>query len=116
MTELDYKLFTIKDFVLQSGDTLPEARLAYSTHGELNASKSNVVVLPTFYTGSHRRNQGFFGPGRALDPARHFIVSINLFGNGLSSSPSNTPKPYDAAKFPLITLYDNVRAQHALLT
>ena len=113
---LDYLIFDLGDFQLQSGATLPDAKLAYKTYGELNQTRDNVVVLPTFYTGSHYRNEGFFGPGRAIDPARHYIVSVNMIGNGLSSSPSNTPEPFDGARFPDITLYDNVRAQHQLIT
>jgi len=113
---MDYELFHLENFELQSGGVLPDARLAYKTYGKLNAAGDNVVLLPTFYTGSHRRNEGYFGTGRAIDPARHFIVSANLFGNGISSSPSNTPAPYDAARFPKVTFYDNVRAQHSLLT
>ena len=112
---MDYEIFHLKNFALQSGEALPDARLAYKTYGKLNSNRDNVVVLPTFYTGTHVRNEGFFGHDRALDPARHFIVSVNLFGNGISSSPSNTPPPCEAARFPRITFYDNVRAQHALL-
>ncbi|MDH3219848.1 MAG: alpha/beta fold hydrolase [Gammaproteobacteria bacterium] len=112
---MDLSLFDLGDFELQSGAVLPGARLAYKTYGELNPDRSNAVVLPTFYTGSHIRNEGFFGSGRAIDPARHFVVSINLFGNGISSSPSNTAAPFDAARFPRITFFDNVRAQHRLL-
>lgn len=112
----DHSTFDLGDFELQSGVVLPSAKLAYKTYGELNASRDNVVLLPTFYTGSHMRNEGFFGAGRAIDPARHFIVSVNLFGNGISSSPSNTPAPFNAASFPDITLYDNIRAQYRLLT
>jgi len=113
---VDHSIFELGDFELQSGEVLPGAQLAYKTYGELDASKGNVVVLPTFYTGSHIRNEGFFGPDRAIDPTRHFVVSVNLFGNGISSSPSNTPPPFGAAGFPHITLYDNVRAQYRLLT
>ncbi|MFT5225840.1 MAG: homoserine O-acetyltransferase [Polaribacter sp.] len=108
--------YEMAEFELQSGTVLPCARLVYKTYGELNAAKDNVVVLPTFYTGSHHRNEGFFGANRAINPAKHFIVSVNLFGNGISSSPSNTPSPFNAANFPDITLFDNVRAQHKLLT
>ncbi len=112
----DYKVFDLGDVTLQSGEVLPGARLAYQTYGELNTTKDNVIVMPTFYTGTHDRNEGFFGPGRAMDPARHFIVSVNMFGNGLSSSPSNTPPPHDGPRFPHVTLYDNVACQHRLLT
>ena len=113
---MDYQVYDLGDFELQSGIVFSGARLAYKTYGELNQTGDNVVVLPTFYTGTHLRNEGYFGPGRAIDPARHFVVSVNMFGNGVSSSPSNTPAPCDAARFPQITLYDNVRAQYRLLT
>ena len=112
----DYSTFDLGNFELQSGVVLPGAQLAYKTYGKLNASRDNVVVLPTFYTGSHIRNEGFFGSGRAIDPARHYVVSVNLFGNGISSSPSNTPTPFNAASFPEITLFDNILAQYRLLS
>jgi homoserine O-acetyltransferase len=111
-----HSVFHVADFELQSGVVMPDLQLAYKTYGDLNAAADNVVVLPTFYTGSHERNEGFFGSGRAIDPTKHFIVSVNLFGNGISSSPSNTPAPFNAADFPDITLYDNIRAQYQLLT
>lgn len=109
-------VFELGDLPLLGGGVLKGARLAYKTYGTLSPDGDNVVVMPTFYTGSHHRNEGFFGPGRALDPARHFIVSINLFGNGISSSPSNTVGPQAGGNFPRIALYDNVAAQHRLLT
>lgn len=112
----DHKTFHLGDVALQSGVVLPDARLTYQIYGELNPAKDNVIVLPTFYTGTHMRNEGFFGPGRAMDPARHFIVSVDMFGNGLSSSPSNTPAPFDGPRFPHVTLYDNIACQHRLLT
>ena len=112
----DYDLFSLGDVALQSGQTLPDAQLAYKTHGRLNAAKDNVVVLPTFYTGTHVRNEGFFGAGREIDPARHFIVCINLFGNGLSTSPSNAVPSHAGANFPDITFQDNIYCQHRLLT
>lgn len=111
-----HQIFALGDVTLQSGAVLRDARLAYQTYGELASDGDNAVLIPTFYTGTHVRNEGFFGPGRALDPARHFIVSVNLFGNGLSSSPSNTPPPQDGPRFPLVTFRDNVACQHRLLT
>ena len=110
------EIYNLGEFTLQSGITLSNAKLAYKTYGELNAAKDNVVVLPTFYTGNHMRNEGFFGAGRAIDPTKHFIVSVNMFGNSISSSPSNTAAPQSGAAFPMITLYDNIKAQHQLLT
>ena len=112
----DYETFELGDLALQSGATLPAARLAYRTWGALNADGDNAIVMPTFYTGTHERNAGYVTQVPALDPERWFIVSINLFGNGLSSSPSNTPPPCDGPRFPTVTLHDNVACQHRLLT
>ncbi len=112
----DYQQFQLGDVELLSGEALLNAKLSYKTYGNLNTGKNNVVVLPTFYTGSHTRNEGFFGAGRAIDPNKHFIVSINLFGNGISSSPSNTPAPQDGPRFPKISLWDNIACQYKLLT
>lgn len=111
----DYSTFALGDVALQSGETLCDAWLIYKTYGRLNIAADNVVVLPTFYTGTHRRNEGFFGLGRAIDPKRHFVVSINMFGNGLSTSPSNATVGQRGAAYPQVTLYDNVLCQYRLL-
>lgn len=111
----EYQILELGDFPLLSGETLVDAKLAYQTYGTLSPKRDNVIVMPTFYTGTNTRNEGFFGPGRAIDPARHFIVSPNLFGNGLSSSPSNTPAPQDGPRFPLVQMWDNIAAQHRLV-
>ena len=112
----DYEYFNLGDVKLLSGTLLKSAKLAYKTYGTLNNTYDNVIVLPTFYTGTHKRNEGFFGPDRAINPNKYFIVSINMFGNGLSSSPSNSLSPRDGPRFPNITLWDNVNCQHKLIT
>ncbi|KIC39093.1 hypothetical protein RA27_17810 [Ruegeria sp. ANG-R] len=111
----EFQILELGDFPLLSGLVLNNAKLAYQTYGTLSPARDNVIVLPTFYTGTNSRNEGFFGAGRAIDPARHFIVSPNLFGNSRSSSPSNTPPPQDGPRFPLIQMWDNIAAQHRLI-
>lgn len=111
----DYEIFELGDFALQNGAMLRDAKLAYKTFGTLNAAKDNVIVYPTWYSGQHYDNEWLVGRGMALDPDKYFIIIPNMFGNGLSSSPSNTPEPYNAARFPKVTAYDNVRAQHRLV-
>lgn len=113
---MDYEIFDLGDVPLQRGATLRNARLAYKTYGKLNADKSNVIVYPTWYSGQHYDNEWLIGPGMALDPEKYFIIVPNMLGNGLSSSPSNTPEPYNLSRFPDITLYDNVTLQHRLVT
>jgi len=112
----DYETLNLGDVKLSSGEILKSAKLTYKTYGALNKTSDNVVVLPTFYTGTHKRNEGFFGPDRAINPNKYFIVSINMFGNGLSSSPSNSLSPQDGPRFPDITLWDNINCQQKLLT
>ena len=110
------KHFQLGEITLLSGKVIPDAVLAYTTCGELSPDKDNVVLLPTFYTGSHIRNEGFFGAGRAIDASRHFVISVNMLGNGFSTSPSNAAVPVNGPHFPEISLYDNVFCQQRLLT
>ena len=112
----DYEIFHAGDVALQSGVVLPATRIAYRTHGRLNAARDNVIVFPTHYSGSHDSNTWAIGPGMALDPEAYFIVIPNMLGNGLSSSPSNTPAPHDGPRFPTVTVRDNVLLQHRLVT
>lgn len=111
-----YEIFNIDNFVLQSGKTLRFAELAYKTYGKLNAEKNNVIIYPYWYSGTHTDNEWLIGKDKALDPNKYFIIIPNLIGNGLSSSPSNTPEPYNQSRFPAITAYDNVRMQYMLIT
>lgn len=112
----DRAVFELGNLSLQTGLTLPAAQLTYTTYGRLNAARDNVILLLTYYTGTDRSYAPMIGPGRVLDPNKYWIVIPNMFGNGVSSSPSNTPSPYGGGQFPGITVYDNVRCQHRLLT
>ena len=90
---MSFDVYELGDVALQSGATLHDARLAYKTYGRLNAARDNVVVMPTFYGGHHTDLEVMMADGRALNPGRYFIVVPNMFGNGLSSSPSNSSPP-----------------------
>ncbi len=108
--------FEAADFTLQGGETLPSAKLVYRTLGMLSPARDNVVLIPSWYSGTDREAEiCMVGPGRAIDPARHFVVLTNLLSGGVSSSPSNTPAPFEAGRFPRVTLHDNVRLQRMLL-
>jgi len=113
---VDYEIFELGDVTLQHGATLRDCKLAYKTYGELNADKSNAIVYPTWYSGRHWDNEWLIGDGMALDPGKYFIVVPNMLGNGLSTSPSNCPPPYDKARFPHVTFSDQVQQQHKLVT
>ena len=108
--------FIIHNFHTESGVTLPEAKIVYGTYGHLNAAGDNAILLPSHYMADMRGYDWLIGPGKALDPARQFLITSELFGNGRSSSPSNTPEPFHGPRFPVTTIRDNVEAVHQLLT
>jgi len=108
--------FELGDIVLDSGVTLPNARIAYATYGRLNEARDNAIVFPSWFVGSHVDVEWLIGDGRPLDTSRYFVVAPSMFSNGLSSSPSNTPAPFDRGRFPVVTIQDHVRAQHRLMT
>ena len=110
------RLYALGDLRLEGGAVLPNATLAYATFGTLNAQRSNAVLLPSWYGSDHHGYDFLIGPGRALDPARDYIVLTEMFANGWSSSPSNTPPPFNGPRFPAIAIRDNVSASHRLLT
>src|SRR5262249_50813149 len=110
--------FVIENFKTESGVTLPRAVVVYGTYGTLNAAKDNVVLMPSHYMADMHGYEWLIGTGpeKALDPTKLFLVTTELFGNGRSSSPSNTPEPYHGPRFPVTTIRDNVEAVHRMLT
>ena len=102
--------FALGDLVLQSGETITGATLSWCSWGTLAPGRDNVVVFPTSYSAHHTDQAWLVAPDKILDPSRWFVITPDMFGNGLSSSPSNTPD------YPtLVTTADNVRAQKRLL-
>jgi homoserine O-acetyltransferase/O-succinyltransferase len=108
--------FVIRNFKTESGVVLPEARIVYGTYGQLNAAGDNAVLLPSHYMADMHGYGWLVGPGKALDPKKLFLITSELFGNGRSSSPSNTAEPFHGPRFPVTTIRDNVEAVHRMLT
>lgn len=111
----DHVLFEAGNVRLQSGLTFPDARLAYKTYGVLNGARSNAIIVMTPFGANHTDIEWVVGPGRAIDPQRYFVVLMNLFGNGLSSSPSNASPTFSGDRWPNFTIADNVAVQERLL-
>jgi len=113
----DYQLHSIGRFELEEGGVIEDLQLAVATYGTLSADKSNAILIPTWFSGTHATwEQVYIGPGRALDPEKYFILVVNQIGNGLSTSPHNTEDPTIAmSKFPRVRIGDDVRAQEQLL-
>jgi homoserine O-acetyltransferase len=106
---------------LELGGRLPAVRVGYRTWGALDAAGGNAVVVCHALTGSADADLWWtrlFGPGRALDPERDFVVCSNILGScygttGPTSVDPATGEPWHGT-FPAITVRDMVRVQHAL--
>jgi len=111
----DQQFANLGDFKLQSGEILRDCRLGYRTAGQMNADKSNIIVIPTWAGGKTEQWVPNVGPGKMADTSKYYVVLIDALSNGVSSSPSNsTAQP--RMKFPRITMRDMVDTQHELLT
>ncbi len=108
--------FVIDNFRTEGGVTLPKARVVYGMYGHLNAARDNAILLPSHYMATYHGYEWLIGPGKALDTTKYCLIATELFGNGRSSSPSNTPEPHHGPRFPRMTIRDNVNAVHQLLT
>jgi len=112
--------YLLHNFRTESGTVLPEVHLVYGTYGHLNAAGDNAILLPSHYMATLRGYEWLMKtpqyPAGALDPEALFLVTSELFGNGRSSSPSNTPEPFHGPRFPVLTIRDNVNAVHLMLT
>jgi len=108
-------------FDLESGGSLPGIQIAFRTWGRLSPDGDNAVVVCHAFTGSADVDRWWtrmFGPGRALDPDRDFVVCANILGScygttGPASIDPSTGRPW-LGSFPAITLRDMVRAQGEL--
>lgn len=116
---------------LDSGATLVPLEIAYKTYGRLNADRTNAVLVCHALTGDQHLASAhpitgkpgwwdlYVGPGRPLDPERHFIICTNVVGGcmgttGPASIDAQSGEAY-GLKFPVITIADMVRAQAMLI-
>lgn len=105
-------VFELGAFPLACGKQLPDARVCFRVFGELNAARSNLVLYPSSYGAWPEDIDWVIGP--ILDPARWCVVLVSQFGNGRSSSPSNSALGLAEAAW-VVRHSDNLRAQRRLL-
>jgi len=114
-TDPPHQTFALGDLKLESGEVIRDFSISYVTHGTLNASKTNAILMVTAIGGNHHRIDYLIGPGKALDPAKDFIIATDAIGNGLTTSPSNS-KTQAKMKFPRFNMRDMVNSQQRLVT
>lgn len=108
--------FTVDEFLLEGGDILRGAQVRYSSFGNLNEKKDNVLVVCHALTGNSRLDQwwgGLLGPGLPFDTDKYFIICANVLGScyGSSGPTSINPDTGDmwGKQFPKVTIRDTVR-------
>ena len=106
------ELFALGDLPLRCGQTIPQAQIGYLQIGDLNADRSNLVLVPSSYGARPADLAWIAGP--VLDPDRGCIVIAGAFGNGVSSSPSHGAMGL-AEQGWVVSHADNVAAQQRLL-
>jgi homoserine O-acetyltransferase len=104
---------------LENGQVMEDCRLGFRTFGHLNATRDNAVLMPTWLYGKSSELVSLFGDGSSpqhlVDSTRFFGIAIDALGNGVSSSPSNSPHQHGVA-FPAYTLRDTVDAEYRVMT
>jgi homoserine O-acetyltransferase len=102
---------------LASGQVILDCRVGYRTFGQLNATRTNAVLMPSWLNGRSADLVSLFGhgPDALVDTSRFFGVAIDAFGDGISSSPSNSSQQHGPA-FPVFTMEDMARAQYRVMT
>jgi homoserine O-acetyltransferase len=111
----EVQIADLGDCAIENGQVIEGCRLEYRTFGQLRGKGENAVLFPTWFSGATEDLRQFVGEQAHLDPSRYFVILAGAFGNGFSSSPSNSNSQAGAA-FPPYTIRDMVRAQHRLLT
>ena len=102
------------DFKLENGRSIDQCTIAYQTFGNLNKEKNNVVLFPTWFTGTSMDLLPFV-PGKLIDTTRFFLILVDALGDGLSSSPSNS-HTQPGIQFPAFSIHDMVESEYVLLT
>ncbi|RKY51432.1 MAG: hypothetical protein DRP86_01330 [Candidatus Neomarinimicrobiota bacterium] len=105
----------IGDFTLFGGDVIENCRVGYRIVGTFPRDEDEIVVFPTWFGGTSEHVEGLIRAYNFIDTTRFTIIIMDAFGNGVSSSPSNSITQKDDL-FPEFTILDMARAQYLVLT
>jgi homoserine O-acetyltransferase/O-succinyltransferase len=135
---VEKKVFSMPSYTTMGGQTIKDVKVGWESYGQLNAARDNAIIIPHFFTGnSHAAGKykesdaaagywdSIIGPGKPIDTAKFFVVSVDTLVNintkdpnttttGPASTNPDTGKPYGMS-FPIVTFRDFVNVQKAVL-
>lgn len=135
---VEKQVFEVDSFQTFAGKTIKKVKLGWESYGNLNADKSNAILITHYFTGnSHAAGKynesdkaagywdSLIGPGKAIDTNKYFVLSMDTLANvavndpnvittGPASIDPDTGKPY-GLRFPVVTIRDFVNLQKALV-
>ncbi len=98
---------------LESGERIEDCRVGYRTFGKLDASRSNAILFPTYFTGTTGDIVDVV-PNKLVDTSRFYLILVDALGDGVSTSPSNS-KTQPRLRFPRFTTGDMVESQKRVM-
>jgi len=113
-TDTKQQFMFLGDFSLENGQKILDCKIGYRTFGKQNADKSNAIIFLCGAVENTAMMQSLI-PGIIVDTTKFYLVLIDAFGNGYSSSPSNSTKQ-PRLEFPQFTISDMVESQYKMLT
>lgn len=111
----DQQIAQLHTCKLANGRQIDDCFLGYRTWGTLNAQQSNAILWPSWFSGNSNNIAAYVGPDKLIDPSKFFLIAVDAFGDGVSSSPSNSSDQH-GTHFPPFTIGDMVDAEYRLAT
>jgi homoserine O-acetyltransferase len=109
----DQRLADLGTCALESGEKIEGCKIGFRTFGKLDATKSNAVLFPTWFTGTTKSLLDGV-PNKLVDTSRFYLILVDAIGDGVSTSPSNSATQ-PRLRFPKFTIRDMVESQRRLL-
>lgn len=109
------QITSLGDFKLENGAIIKDCKIGYRVFGQLNSTKTNGILFPSWYGGTTKMIEQLVKPWRAIDTNKYCLILVDALGDGVSSSPSNSVSQH-GADFPAFSIRDMVTTQYQLLT
>ncbi len=106
---------SLGNFKLETGNIINDCTIGYRTYGQLNSTKTNGILFPSWYGGTTKMIEQLVKPWKAIDTTKYCLILVDALGDGVTTSPSTSIKQH-GADFPAFSIRDMVESEYQLLT